>query len=294
MNAALAKPGEDGRLTVAVPSKGRMAEPSLRLLADAGLSFEATERSLVVPCANAPVDLLLVRTDDIPEYVQDGVVHLGITGANLVVETEAKVSTLADLGFGRCVLAAAVPADSPADSPQALEGLRVATSYPVSTRKLLGELGIACELITVSGSVEAAPRLGLADAIVDLVSTGSTLSANGLRRVGDLLPSQAVLIGGESSEARSEDVARLRLMLAGVVAARRRRYVMMNAQAVDLPAIREILPSMGAPTVLQLAEEGEIAIHAAVDADDVWTLLPALKQAGASSILVLPVERLIA
>jgi ATP phosphoribosyltransferase len=294
MNAALAKPGEDGRLTVAVPSKGRMAEPSLRLLADAGLSFEATERSLVVPCANAPVDLLLVRTDDIPEYVQDGVVHLGITGANLVVETEARVSTLADLGFGRCMLAAAVPADSLADSPQALEGLRVATSYPVSTRKLLGELGVACELITVSGSVEAAPRLGLADAIVDLVSTGSTLSANGLRRVGDLLPSQAVLIGGESSEARSEDVARLRLMLAGVVAARRRRYVMMNAQAVDLPAIRAILPSMGAPTVLQLAEEGEIAIHAAVDADDVWTLLPALKQAGASSILVLPVERLIA
>jgi ATP phosphoribosyltransferase len=294
MSAALPKPGENGRLTVAVPSKGRMAEPALRLLADAGLSFEATERSLVVPCANAPVDLLLVRTDDIPEYVQDGVVHLGITGANLVVETQARVSTLAELGFGRCTLAAAVPADSSADSPEALGGLRVATTYPVSTKKLLGKLGVVCEIITVSGSVEAAPRLGLADAIVDLVSTGSTLSANGLRRVGDLLPSQAVLIAGKSSEARAEEVAHLNLMLAGVVAARRRRYVMMNATVNDLAAIRAVLPSMGAPTVLQLADEGEIAIHAAVDADDIWTLLPALKEAGASSILVLPVERLIA
>jgi ATP phosphoribosyltransferase len=291
---ALARPGADGRLTIGVPSKGRMAEPAMRLLADAGLSFEATERSLVVPCANAPVDLLLVRTDDIPEYVQDGVVDLGITGANLVAETEARVSTLAELGFGRCTLAAAVPSDATAAGIGDLAGQRVATAYPVSTRKLLAEHGIECELITVSGSVEAAPRLGLADAIVDLVSTGSTLGANGLRRVGDLLPSQAVLIAGDVPPERQDDVARLQLMLGGVVAARRRRYVMMNAQAGELAAIRRILPSMGAPTVLQLANEGEIAIHAAVDVDDVWTLLPALREAGATSILVLPVERLIA
>jgi ATP phosphoribosyltransferase len=291
---ALARPGADGRLTVGVPSKGRMADPAMKLLADAGLSFEASERSLVVPCANAPVDLLLVRTDDIPEYVQDGVVHLGITGANLVVETEARVSTLAELGFGRCTLAAAVPADSPASSVADLAGLRVATAYPVSTRKLLSELRVECELVAVSGSVEAAPRLGLADAIVDLVSTGSTLAANGLRRIGDLLPSQAVLIGGAAAADRQDDVARLQLMLGGVVAARRRRYVMMNARADDLAVISEILPSMGAPTVLQLANEGEIAIHAAVDVDAVWTLLPALREAGATSILVMPVERLIA
>ena len=293
MTSPFTSVGADGRLTVAVPSKGRLAEPSLRLLADAGLSFEATERSLVVPCANAPVDLLLVRTEDIPEYVQDGVVHLGITGANLVAETEAEVETLAELGFGRCTLSVAVPADVGVASAADLEGLRVATSYPVSTRRLLSERGVTCELVPVSGSVEAAPRLGLADAIVDLVSTGSTLSANGLRRVVDLLPSQAVLVGGRSAGEHPEEVARLGLMLVGVVAARRRRYVMMNATVGDLPAIRAVLPSMGAPTVLQLAEEGEIAIHAAVDADDVWTLLPALKEAGASSILVVPVERLV-
>lgn len=295
MSAALVRPGEDGRLTLAVPSKGRMAEPALRLCADAGLSFEASERSLIVPCANAPVDLLLVRTDDIPEYVQDGVVDLGITGANLVVEADADVVTLAELGFGRCALAAAVPVDSHASGVRELAGLRVATAYPASTRRLLAEHGVACELVPVSGSVEAAPRLGLADAIVDLVSTGSTLSANGLRVLEELLPSQAVLVAGRAALAeRRDDVDRLALMLSCVVAARRRRYVMMNAHRDDLEAIRAVLPAMGAPTVLQLAAEGEIAIHSAVDADAVWTLLPALREAGASSILVMPVERLIA
>ena len=171
------------RLKLAVPAKGRMAEPAVRLCADAGLSFELTERSLVVPCANAPVDLLLVRPSDIPEYAQDGVVDLGITGANLVAEAEADVVTLAELGFARCVLTAAVPDDAAAQELGDLEGLRVATAYPVSTRRLLEERGIACSLVPVSGSVEAAPRLGLADAIVDLVSTGSTMSANGLRPV---------------------------------------------------------------------------------------------------------------
>jgi ATP phosphoribosyltransferase len=293
--APFERAGENGRLTLAVPSKGRLGEPALRLCAEAGLTFELTERSLLVPCANAPVDLLLVRPSDIPEYVQDGVVDLGITGANLVLEADADVVTIADLGFGRCTLEAAVPEDAPQQTLEGLDGLRVATAYPVSTRRLLAERGVDAELVPVSGSVEAAPRLGLADAIVDLVSTGSTVSANGLRRIGLLLSSQAVLIGGrEAIERRRELVDRLDLMLLGVVAARRRRYVMMNARADDLARIRTVLPSMGAPTVVPLADEGEIAVHAAVDADDVWELLPALKDAGATSILVVPVERLVA
>jgi ATP phosphoribosyltransferase len=291
---AFTRAGENGRLTLAVPAKGRMAEPTLGLCADAGLSFEVTERSLVVPCANAPVDLLLVRPSDIPEYVQDGVVHLGITGANLVIEAEVDVVTLAELGFARCSLEAAVPDDAPHAAVAELNGLRVATAYPVTTRKVLDERGVTCELVPVSGSVEATPRLGLADAIVDLVSTGSTLAANGLRRIGALLSSQAVLVGGRDAVEQQRDlVARLELMLSGVVAARRRRYVMMNAHVADLPAIRAVLPSMGAPTVLQLADEGEIAVHAAVEVSEIWSLLPALREAGASSILVLPVERLV-
>jgi ATP phosphoribosyltransferase len=291
---AFPRAGENGRLTVAVPAKGRMSDPALRLCADAGLSFETTERSLVVPCANAPVDLLLVRPSDIPEYVQDGVVHLGITGANLVVEAQADVVELAELGFARCTLQAAVPNDAAQTEISDLDGLRVATAYPVSTRLLLAERGVQAELVPVSGSVEATPRLGLADAIVDLVSTGSTASANGLRLIGELLASQAVLIvGREAVSSRRDLVERLELMLSGVVAARRRRYVMMNATTDALPAIRAVLPSMGAPTVMPLAQEGDIAVHAAVATDDVWSLLPALRDAGATSILVLPIERLV-
>ncbi len=287
--------GTDGRLTLAVPSKGRMAEPALRLCADAGLSFEATDRALLVPCSNAPVDLLLVRAHDVPEYVQDGVVDLGITGANLVVEAEVEVVTLAELGFARCTLQAAVPEDAPQTALSDLDGLRIATAYPASTRARLAELGVKAELVPVSGSVEAAPRLGLSDAIVDLVSTGSTASANGLRLLGSLLESQAVLIASDAALAeRRELVERVVLMVSGVVAARRRRYLMLNAPSSALEAIRGLLPGLGAPSVIDLAEPGQIAVHAAVDADDIWNLLAPLKAAGASSILVLRVERLVA
>jgi len=237
---------------------------------------------------------LLVRPSDIPEYVQDGVVDLGVTGANLVVEAQADVLTLVELGFARCTLQAAVPNDAAQAEIADLGGLRVATAYPISTRLLLGEHGVEVDLVPVSGSVEATPRLGLADAIVDLVSTGSTMSANGLRLIGTLLSSQAVLIVGRTAvDARHELVERLELMLAGVVAARRRRYVMMNATTDTLPAIRGVLPSMGAPTVVPLAQDGDIAVHAAVAADEVWSLLPALRDAGATSILVVPIERLV-
>jgi ATP phosphoribosyltransferase len=290
--ARFERAGENGRLTVAVPSKGRMLQPTLDLCAAAGLSFETTERALLVPCANAPVDLLLVRPHDIPEYVQDGVVDAGITGANLVVESQADVAVVAELGFARCTLEAAVPVDATPATLADLEGLRVATAYPTSTLSCLEELGISVELVTISGSVEAAPRLGLADAVVDLVSTGSTASVNGLRRIGRLLESQAVLLRGPSG-AKDEQVERLALMLEAVVAARRRRYVMMNAPAAALDEIRAVLPSMGAPSVLQLADPGQIAIHAAIETDQVWDLLPPLKAAGATSILVVPVERLV-
>jgi ATP phosphoribosyltransferase len=287
--------GTNGRLTLAVPSKGRMAEPALRLCADAGLNFEATDRALLVPCANAPVDLLLVRAHDVPEYVQDGVVDLGITGANLVAEAEVDVVTLAELGFARCTLQAAVPEDAPQAVLGDLAGLRIATAYPASTRARLAEIGVEAELVPVSGSVEAAPRLGLSDAIVDLVSTGSTASANGLRLLGSLLESQAVLITSEAAfGARRELVERVVLMVSGVVAARRLRYLMLNAPRSALEGIRALLPGMGAPSVIDLAEPGQIAVHAAVDADDIWNLLAPLKAAGASSILVLPVERIVA
>jgi ATP phosphoribosyltransferase len=286
--------GADGRLVVAVPSKGRLAQPSLELLEAAGLAFELGERALHVPCTNAPVELLLVRPHDIPEYVQDGVVDAGVTGANLIVETSAKVETLLELGFGRCTLEAAVPEESALQRIADLDGLRVATAYPVSTKSALEQIGVKAELVLLSGSVEAAPRLGLSDAVIDLVSTGSTASANGLRRIGTLLESQAVLIGGRRElGAKGEMLERLEMMLRGVIAARGRRYLMLNSPVERVAELEALLPSMGAPSVVELAEKGQLALHAAVDVDEIWDLLPRLKAAGASSILVMHLERVV-
>jgi len=286
--------GADGRLVVAVPSKGRMAQPSLELLEAAGLAFELGDRSLHVPCSNAPVELLLVRPHDIPEYVQDGVVDAGITGGNLIAETGSQVETLLELGFGRCTLEAAVPEESTLQTIADLDGLRVATAYPITTKNALEQAGVAAELVLLSGSVEAAPRLGLSDAVVDLVSTGSTAAANGLRRIGMLLSSQAVLIGSKLDLGeRAEMLERLEMMLRGVIAARRRRYLMLNAPADKVAELEELLPSMGAPSVVELAEPGQLALHAAVDVEEIWDLLPKLKAAGASSILVMHLERVL-
>jgi ATP phosphoribosyltransferase len=279
---------------VAVPSKGRMAQTSLELLEAAGLTFELGARSLHVPCSNAPVELLLVRPHDIPEYVQDGVVDAGITGANLIAETGSQVETLLELGFGRCTLEAAVPEESALKSVADLDGLRVATAYPVTTKSALEQAGVTAELVLLSGSVEAAPRLGLSDAVVDLVSTGSTAAANGLRRIGMLLESQAVLIGSKLDLGeRTEMLERLEMMLRGVIAARRRRYLMLNVPADKVAELEALLPSMGAPSVVELADKGQLALHAAVAEEEIWDLLPKLKAAGASSILVMHLERVV-
>jgi ATP phosphoribosyltransferase len=235
--------------------------------------------------------VLLVRAADIPEYVQDGVVDCGITGADLVLERGARVSELLRLGFGACTLEAAVPAESEVESVAQLAGRRVATVYPALTRSLLAEQGIDVELVDVTGSVEIAPRLGLADGIVDLVSSGNTLRTNGLRSLGVLLHSEAVLIAGLEPD---EAALRLAPVLRSVVDARATRYLMMNAPESALAAIAELVPGSRAPTVLPLAEPGMVAVHALVPAADVWQLLPQLERAGASSILLVPVERLLA
>ncbi len=235
--------------------------------------------------------MLLVRAADVPEYVQDGVVDCGITGADLVRERDAEVEELLRLGFGACTLEAAVPAESPVGSLGALDGLRVATVYPRLARGLLAELDVEVELIEVTGSVEVAPRLGLADAIVDLVSSGSTLRTNGLRSLGVLFSSEAVLVGRAGGDERAR---RLAAILRSVVDARETRYLMLNAPESALAAICELVPGSRAPSVLPLAEPGMVAVHALVPAADVWRLLPRLEAAGGSSILLLPVERMLA
>ena len=232
-----------------------------------------------------------MRAADIPEYVQDGVVDCGITGADLVIERGTRVSELLRLGFGACTLEAAVLAESDASSVDDLRGHRVATAYPRLARAMLGERGVDVDFVDVTGSVEIAPRLGLCDAIVDLVSSGNTLRTNGLRSLGVLFSSEAVLIAGEEPDAAA---LRLAPVLRSVVDARAMRYLMLNAPESAVDEIAQIVPGSRAPTVVPLAEEGMVAVHALVPAADVWHLLPRLEEAGASSILLVPVERLLA
>jgi ATP phosphoribosyltransferase len=281
---ALEAPAES--LRIAVPAKGRLREPAVSLLEDAGLGPEQPgERALAFPCRNAPVEVLLVRAADVPEYVQDGVVDCGITGVDLVRERGARVRELLRLGFGSCRLEAAVPEESSVTSLGDLAGATVATVYPRLARELLP---VDVELVDVTGSVEIAPRLGLADAIVDLVSSGNTLRTNGLRSVGALLESEAVLIG------RDDTATPLVSMLRAVIDARAHRYLMLNAPESALEEICSVVGGARAPSVLPLAEDGMVAVHALVPSATVWTLLPRLEAAGASSILLVPVERMVA
>ena len=283
------------RLRLAVPNKGRLVEPTLRLLHDAGLIFEEHDRSLVARVSNYDLDILFVRTNDVIEFVGDGVADLGVTGIDLLAETAAELPPVRALGYGRCRLAAAVPTDSPVRSIDELAGLRVATSHPNTTRRFFAEQQIAVEVIPISGAVEVAPRLGLAEAIVDLVSTGSTLVMNGLRQVGDVLASEAILVANPAALVeRAGELAAIDTMLSSVIAARGQKYVMMNAPGPKLAELTGILPGLGSPSVIPLAHGGMIAIHAVVEADAVWGLLPRLKAAGASGILVLPIEKIVA
>jgi ATP phosphoribosyltransferase len=278
---------------MALPSKGRLREPSWSLLEASGVApQEPGERVLQAHCRNADIDLLFVRADDVPEYVQDGVVDCGITGLDLVYENESDVEVLLRLGYGTCSLQAAVSMEDRATSIEDLEGRRIATSHPRIAAQVLAERGVKAELVRVAGSVEISPRLGLADAIIDLVSTGSTLRTNGLRSIGTLFESEAVLVGRSGSmdiEARKT----LTTVLGSVINARANRYLLCNVAKGRLAEVTALLPTTGSPTVMDLATPGVVAVHALVPAADIWSLLPKLEACGASSILTLPVERML-
>jgi ATP phosphoribosyltransferase len=285
---------ESGRLRLAIPNKGRMQEPSLQLLHDAGLRFEDGTRALTSRVEGFPLDILFVRTDDIVEFVADGVADLGITGTNLLIESGTDLASLVELGYGYCRLEAAVPNESPARSLEDLAGRRVATSHPHATETSFAQRGIEAEIVTVSGAVEVAPAMGLADGVVDLVSSGSTLIMNGLRSVGALFASQAILVGRrDAAPETAAVVAEVRTMIEAVIAGRGVKYLMMNAPDSALEAIEAILPGLESPSVLPLAHEGMHAVHAVVGANDVHRILVPLREAGATGILVIPVEKLV-
>jgi ATP phosphoribosyltransferase len=282
------------RLRLAIPNKGRLVEPTVNLLRDAGLVFEAGERALVARVQNYELDILFVRTNDIVEFVCDGVAELGITGLDLVAESGSNVPQVRKLGFGRCRLTIAVPNDSPYRAPGDLAGLRVATSHMNLTKRYFAERSIPVEVIPVSGAAEVAPRLGLAEAIVDLVSTGSTMVVNGLRPIEEVFESEAVLLAnGAALERDGAVLTQVETMLGATLAARSRKYLMMNAPEAKLAELEDLLPGLESPSIIPLAHQGMVAIHSVVDADAVWSLLPKLKAAGATGILILPIEKLV-
>lgn len=287
------------RLHIAIQKSGRLAERSLELIRAAGYRLNKSAGDLAYSVENAPIDLWCVRDDDIPTFVADGVADLGIIGRNVLAERERAddddLSEVMPLGFGRCRLCIAAPANFLYDGPTSLRGARIATTYPNLLRRFLNEAGVDAEIVKMSGAVEVAPRLKLADLICDLVSTGATLESNGLTVLYTLLQSEAVLV--RSARALAPDLTRVADSMIsrfrGVVASQDAKYVMMNAPIAALPRISEILPGAGAPTVMPLAgREDWVAVHAVCQESVFWETLEALKAVGATAILVLSIEKM--
>lgn len=294
------------RLRIAIQKSGRLADDSMALLRAAGLSISRSKDGLFYRVENLPVDLLLVRDDDIPRLIADGIVDLGIVGRNVLEEYDesngggpgaAKCNgkIMYCLGFSKCRLAIALPEQAAYASPKDLKGLRIATTYPALLGRFLKSAGIEAEIVAMHGSVEVAPRLGVADAICDLVATGSTLEANGLKAVETVLECEALLVGtGQPITPEKQQIQeRLLARIDGVLASQETKYIMLNAPLSALPDIRKLLPGSAAPTVIPLeGSAGMVAVHAVCRESVFWETLEDLKGAGASAILVVPIEKM--
>jgi ATP phosphoribosyltransferase len=294
------------RLRLAVQKSGRLTEPSLDLLTRCGLKLSRGKDQLMGFGENMPLDVLFVRDDDIPDLVQEDVCDLGLVGFNVLEErrlemlargAKAQFETLRSLDFGRCRLSLAVPDGVSFDGVASLAGKRIATTYPFTLSRYLAERNIKAEIVTLSGAVEIAPRLGRADLICDLVSTGSTLQANHLREVETVLQSHAVLIRTPVAlpTVKSEWVERLLMRMDGVEQVKGSKYIMLHAPRAALPAIRKLLPGSESPTIIPLEGSPErVVVHAVCRENVFWETLESLKKAGASAVLVLPVEKMLA
>ncbi len=294
------------RLKLAVQKSGRLTDPSLDLLARCGLKLSRGKDQLMGFGENLPLDVLFVRDDDIPDLVQEDVCDLGLVGLNVLEERRlelaargatARFEKLRDLDFGRCRLAIAAPHETPFDGPEQLRGKRIATTYPFMLGRYLGSMDIKAEIVTLSGAVEIAPRLGRADLVCDLVSTGSTLQANHLREVLTVAESHAVLIRTPVplATSKAEWVERLLLRIDGVERVKESKYIMLHAPRAALPAIRRLLPGSESPTIIPLdGHPDRVVVHAVCRENVFWETLESLKLAGASALLVLPVEKMLA
>lgn len=281
-------------LRIAIQKSGRLSEESLNLIRECGISFIYSSLKLKTECTNFPLEILFLRDDDIPGYVADGVADIGIVGENVLVEEGKADLTVERLGFSKCRLSLAVPRGSDYESVQDLNGKNIATSYPNLLQAFLDARGVQAHIHTISGSVEIAPSIGLADAICDIVSSGSTLISNGLREVERVFKSEAVLISNpELPQEKQEILEKLLFRIHAVQRASRAKYILLNSPNDKIAEISRLLPSIKAPTVLPLAEEGWSSLHSVVNEDDFWEIIEKIKAAGAQGILVVPIEKMI-
>ncbi len=282
------------KIKIAIQKSGRLFDDSLQILRECGLKIDASNGKLKSDVPNFPLEVLFLRNSDIPQYVEDGVVDIGIVGENLLIEENSKLKTLLKLNFSKCKVSLAAPKNSKIKSLKYFEGKKIATSYPNTVSNYLKENKVKAEIHTISGSVEIAPTLGLADAIVDIVSSGNTLFMNGLKEIEVILKSEAVLVKGKHlSTAKKEILEKLVFRMKAVLTAKNSKYILLNSPNDAIEKISKILPGMKSPTVLPLAEEGWSSIHSVISEEQFWENIDALKEAGAQGILIVPIEKMV-
>jgi ATP phosphoribosyltransferase len=281
-------------IRLAIQKSGRLSEDSLNLIRECGISFINSSLKLKTEATNFPLEILFLRDDDIPGYVADGVADIGIVGENVLVEEGKQSLALQKLGFSKCRLSIAVPKGAEYRDVTDLQNKNLATSYPNLLKAFLDERGVQAHIHTISGSVEIAPSIGLADAICDIVSSGSTLISNGLREVESVFRSEAVLISNQALSAEKTKVLnQLLFRIQSVQKAQKAKYILLNAPNEAIPTIKALLPGMKAPSILPLAEAGWSSVHSVVNEDDFWEIIQRLRAAGAQGILVVPIEKMI-
>jgi ATP phosphoribosyltransferase len=282
------------KLKLAIQKSGRLHDDSVKLLKECGIDISNGVNKLKAEASNFPLEVFFLRDDDIPQYVEDAVADIGFVGENIVYEKNKKVEIVEKLGFGKCRLSIAVSRSENYDDIRFIHGKKIATSYPVVVAKYLGEHNVTAEIHEISGSVEIAPGIGLADAICDLVSSGSTLFMNGLKEVETVLESQAVLIKSEAlDESQLKMLDKLLFRIKAVKKARNNKYILLNAPNNNLDKIISLLPGMKSPTVLPLAQEGWSSVHSVLSENEFWDIIEKLKAEGAQGILVVPIEKMI-
>lgn len=281
-------------LKIALQKSGRLSEKSLELLKECGIKLPDFKSKLKNTAINFPLEILFLRDDDIPKYVENGIVDIGIIGENEVLEQNRKINVVRKLGFANCRLSLAIPKDISYNGPEFFKGKKIATSYPFIVNQYFNQKNIDVEVVEISGSVEIAPGMGLADGIADLVSSGSTLLHNGLTEVEQLLTSEAVLISNPNLASEASEILNSFLFrIQAVMNSKENKYILLNAPNSAIKEIVQLLPGMKSPTILPLADEGWSSIHSVVKENQFWQIIDELKKLGAEGILVIPIEKMV-